>query len=76
MSGESSKSQDGSWIVSLLADKWIQRWKIHGNGAEAYLFEDHEIFNKIFNIFHKKLWSNRGMSVIFSFINSFTIIVN
>lgn len=60
MCGESSKSQDGSWIVSVLADKWIQRWKIQATGAETFLFEDQEILNKVFNVFHKKLWSNRG----------------
>lgn len=65
MCGESSKAQDGSWIVSLLADKWIQRWKIHATGVETFLFEDHEIFNKIFNVFHKKLWSNRGSRLSF-----------
>lgn len=74
MSGEPSKTQDGSWLVTLLADKWIQRWRIHATGVETFLFEDNEIFTKVFNLFHKKLWINRGNSLTFISNKSFVIL--
>lgn len=57
---EQTRSSD--WNVSVLADRWVQRWKFSANGNETYLFEDFEIFRKIRDAFHQKLWSNRGFN--------------
>ena len=48
------------WAVSILADRWIQRWSFTQNAKEQFLFEDHELFRKIREEFHRKLWSGRG----------------
>lgn len=51
---------NANWNVNVLADRWVQRWVITANGNEQFLFEDFEIFRKIRDAFHQKLWSNRG----------------
>lgn len=57
--------KSGDWMVSILADKWIQRWQISINGNETFQYQDFEIFRKVRDAFHQKLWSNRGKISIF-----------
>lgn len=52
------------WIVSILAEKWIQRWSFSGNGNEQFLFEDSEILKKIKDAYQKRIWSNRDLNEI------------
>lgn len=53
------------WNVAVLADRWIQRWRISAaTGQEQYLFEDLEIFRKIRDSFHQRLWPGRDASEV------------
>ena len=51
---------NSEWIISVLADRWIQRWLFTPYGNETFLFEDSEVVRKIRDAFHKKFWQNRG----------------
>lgn len=52
----------GNWQLSVLADRWIQRWALSPNGVETYLFEDYDMFKQIRDAFHQKLWSHCDIS--------------
>lgn len=48
------------WDVSILSDKWIQRWIVSPNASETFLFEDTEIIRKIKEAFQEHIWQGRG----------------
>lgn len=58
MCAERTGSAD--WLVSVLSDKWIQRWSISPNVTETFLFEDAEIWRKIRDVFHHQIWRHHG----------------
>ncbi|XP_055536307.1 nuclear pore complex protein Nup133 [Wyeomyia smithii] len=60
----SEKISNHEWHITLLADKWIQRWAFGPSGTnERFLCEDAEIMRKIRDFFLHKLWSGmRGDS--------------
>ncbi|XP_053669635.1 nuclear pore complex protein Nup133 [Anopheles nili] len=65
ISCEKVSHNPNEWHITVLADRWIQRWAIqqqHGN--ERFLSEDAEIMKKIRDFFHKKLWNTRDVSEI------------
>lgn len=51
------KINESEWIISLLADRWIQKWSFNVDG-EQLLSQDCEIVQKIRAAFHQKFWSN------------------
>ncbi|XP_037820765.1 nuclear pore complex protein Nup133 [Lucilia sericata] len=47
-------------VVAVLADRWIQRWRLnHSGNNEQMLFEDSEIIRKIRDEFQQKFWNVR-----------------
>uniref|UniRef100_A0A182VS51 Nucleoporin Nup133/Nup155-like N-terminal domain-containing protein n=1 Tax=Anopheles minimus TaxID=112268 RepID=A0A182VS51_9DIPT len=53
------------WHVTVLADRWIQRWAVQPhNGNERFLSEDADIMKKMRDFFHQKLWHTRDASEI------------
>lgn len=73
--GASGGAATGDWQLAVLADRWIQRWSLnpvtssfgggsHGAAAvsETHLFEDFDLFKRIRDAFHHKLWSNRDLN--------------
>lgn len=52
--------QNSDWNLTVLADRWIQRWNFSANGNESFLFEDLEVLRRIRDAFHQKMWSHRG----------------
>ncbi|XP_055389232.1 nuclear pore complex protein Nup133 [Condylostylus longicornis] len=54
-----SEKDEDSWFVTVLADRWLQRWAFSEEGSEHFLYETHEIFRKIRDEFQHKFWSNR-----------------
>ncbi|XP_058813495.1 nuclear pore complex protein Nup133 [Topomyia yanbarensis] len=54
----SEKVSNQEWHITVLADKWIQRWAFGPGGTnERFLCEDAEIIRKIRDFFTYKLWS-------------------
>lgn len=54
----SEKVSSHEWHITVLADKWIQRWAFSPSGSnERFLCEDAEIIRKIREFFLGKLWS-------------------
>ncbi|XP_001847396.2 nuclear pore complex protein Nup133 [Culex quinquefasciatus] len=55
----SEKVSAHEWHITVLADKWIQRWAFSpsGAGGERFLCEDAEIMRKIRDFFVQKLWA-------------------
>ncbi|KFB36140.1 AGAP003503-PA-like protein [Anopheles sinensis] len=59
------KMSANEWHVTVLADRWIQRWALQPNSkTERFLSEDVEIVKKMRDFFHQKLWSTRDASEI------------
>ncbi|XP_053688434.1 nuclear pore complex protein Nup133 isoform X2 [Sabethes cyaneus] len=54
----SEKVSHHEWHITLLADKWIQRWAFSPGGTnERFLCEDAEIMRKIRDFFMHKFWN-------------------
>jgi nuclear pore complex protein Nup133 len=51
------------WTVSILADRWFQRWSFSGP-SEQFLFEDAEVLKKIRDTFCQTVWNNRSINEI------------
>ncbi|XP_040171199.1 nuclear pore complex protein Nup133 [Anopheles arabiensis] len=65
MSCEKISHNPTEWHVTVLADRWIQRWAVQPqNGIERFLSEDADIMKKMRDFFHQKLWSTRDASEI------------
>ncbi|KAL9894750.1 LOW QUALITY PROTEIN: nuclear pore complex protein Nup133 [Glossina fuscipes fuscipes] len=57
---EPTSENEREAIVSVLADRWMQRWRLSYNGVnEQLLFEDGDIVRKIRDEFQKKFWNIR-----------------
>lgn len=56
------------WSISVLSDKWIQRWSIGPNCVETFHFEDYEIVRKFKETFQQNIWPNRDVSEIETFL--------
>lgn len=56
------------WCVSLMSDKWIQRWSISTNGTETFSFEDFEIVRKIREAFHRVYWLSHDVASVETFL--------
>lgn len=49
-------------VVAVLADRWLQRWRLnHSGNSEQLLFEDFDIVRKIRDEFQQKFWNIRGI---------------
>lgn len=59
------RSGTADWIVSVLSDKWIQRWSISPNVTETFLFEDSEILRKVRDAFHQQIWRHHGKYFVY-----------
>lgn len=53
--------------MSVLSDKFIQRWSIELNFNETFLFEDQNIIQKIKQTFHTHIWSTHDINEIETF---------
>lgn len=51
-----------SWYLTVLSDKFIQRWCVESNFTETFLFEDQAIIPKIRQAFHQKVWPSRDIN--------------
>lgn len=56
------------WSVSLLSDKWIQRWSIGPNCTETFLFEDYEVVRKMKETYQQSIWPSRDVNEIEIFL--------
>lgn len=61
-------SESSDWYISVLSDKFIQRWCVELNFSEAFLFEDQHIIPKIKETFHIRLWPSRDIQNIEMFV--------
>lgn len=61
-------SESSDWYVSVLSDKFIQRWCVELNFNEQFLFEDQNIVAKIKQTFHLRLWPSRDINSVDLFI--------
>uniref|UniRef100_A0A182QEJ5 Nucleoporin Nup133/Nup155-like N-terminal domain-containing protein n=1 Tax=Anopheles farauti TaxID=69004 RepID=A0A182QEJ5_9DIPT len=65
VSCERISQNPSEWHVTVLADRWIQRWAIQPQtGNERFLSEDADIMKKMRDFFHQKLWNTRDVSEI------------
>ncbi|XP_061388320.1 nuclear pore complex protein Nup133 [Musca vetustissima] len=56
---------DREAVISVLADRWIQRWRLnHSGNNEQLLFEDGEIIRKIRDEFLQKFWNVRDSAYV------------
>lgn len=62
MSAKISESSD--WYISVLSDKFIQRWSIELNFNETFMFEDQQIIPQIKHMFHKRVWPSRSINEV------------
>lgn len=52
---------EGEALVTVLADRWIQRWCLAKNGSsEQLLYEDLDIVRILRDEFQYKFWNVRG----------------
>ncbi|XP_052864954.1 nuclear pore complex protein Nup133 [Anopheles cruzii] len=59
------KISNSEWHVTVLADRWIQRWALQPHNAfERFLAEDADIMKKMRDFYHQKLWNGRDVSEI------------
>ncbi|XP_049535624.1 nuclear pore complex protein Nup133 [Anopheles darlingi] len=59
------KISANEWHVTVLADRWIQRWAVQPHSSnERFLSEDADIMKKMRDFYHQKLWSGRDASEI------------
>uniref|UniRef100_A0A182R889 Nucleoporin Nup133/Nup155-like N-terminal domain-containing protein n=1 Tax=Anopheles funestus TaxID=62324 RepID=A0A182R889_ANOFN len=65
ISCEKISQNPNEWHITVLADRWIQRWAVQPhNGNERFLSEDADIMKKMRDFFHQKLWNTRDVSEI------------
>lgn len=59
-----SLDQESDAVVYVLADRWIQCWRLalNSNTSEQLLFEDSDIVRQIRDEFQQKYWNFRGNS--------------
>jgi nuclear pore complex protein Nup133 len=61
----SEKISNKEWHITVLADKWLQRWSVNSSGtAEQFLCEDLEVLKKIREMYHQKYWNNHEITEI------------
>lgn len=56
------------WLVSLLSDRFIQRWSIDTNCIESFLFEDQNIIQKVRQTFHNQIWPTHDIDKVETFM--------
>lgn len=61
-------SESSDWYISVLSDKFIQRWCIESNFSETFLLEDQHIIQKIKDTFHNQVWPTRDVNEIEVFL--------
>lgn len=61
-------SESSDWYVSVLSDKFVQRWCVELNFNEKFLFEDQNIVTKIKQTFHQRLWPSRDINSVDMFV--------
>lgn len=61
-------------LITILADRFIQRWIFSSNGNEQFVYEDHDITRKIRDEFYTKFWNGREPNDIE--LNMLDMIVN
>lgn len=57
-------SESSDWYISVLSDKFIQRWCVELNLSETFLFEDQLIISKIKQAFHHRAWPSRDINEV------------
>lgn len=50
--------------MSVLSDKFIQRWCVELNFNETFLFEDQQIIQKVKQAFHHQAWPSRDINEV------------
>ncbi|GAB0092436.1 Nuclear pore complex protein Nup133 [Sergentomyia squamirostris] len=58
------KSGSKQWTVTVMSERWIQRWRFRLGEPEQFLFEDSDFIRRIRESFHKKLWVNRDSNEV------------
>lgn len=61
-------SESSDWYVSVLSDKFIQRWSVELNFNETFMFEDQQIILKIKQAFHQRVWPSRDINDVEMFM--------
>lgn len=61
-------SESSDWYISVLSDKFIQRWCVELNLTESFLFEDQNIIPKIKQTFHHRAWPSRDINSVDMFV--------
>lgn len=61
-------SESSDWYISVLSDKFIQRWCVELNFNETFLFEDLQIIPKIKQTFHHQIWPSRDINDVDMFV--------
>lgn len=61
-------SESSDWYVSVLSDRYIQRWSIELNFNETFMFEDQNIIQRIKQTFHTQYWPSNDINDIEMFI--------
>ncbi|XP_035903262.1 nuclear pore complex protein Nup133 [Anopheles stephensi] len=65
ISCEKISQNPSEWHITVLADRWIQRWAVQPHsGNERFLSEDADIMKKMRDFFHQKLWNTRDVSEV------------
>lgn len=60
--------RSSDWVVSLLSDRFIQRWSVDSNFSESFQFEDHNIIQKIRQTFHNQVWPTHDIERVTTFM--------
>lgn len=59
MTIDAIKVSSSEVLITILADRFIQRWIFSSNGNEQFIYEDHDITRKIRDEFYAKFWNGR-----------------
>lgn len=66
MCADRTRSTD--WFVSILSDRFIQRWTVDSNFSELFQFEDQNIIQKIRQTFHNHVWPTHDIDKVSTFM--------
>lgn len=61
-------SESSDWYVSVLSDRFIQRWSVELNFNETFMFEDQNIVQRIKQTFHNQVWPMNDINSVEMFI--------
>lgn len=62
------RTRSSDCCVSILSDRFIQRWSVDANYSESFQFEDQHIIQKIRQTFHNQVWPTHDMDKVETFM--------